>query len=210
MSTIKDNLNISSEQREFYVFVNPNDFLVKQNIGVIGSISSTFQFNQNSSSFMFLPNPEYQDVISPFQNGMLVNYMADYNLEIHRADRYTHYPSRLKAVFLLNSLEDAKKYKANHPYHVDDRILKKCITKGKYACSMHDAAWVDFLRLPHSLDDQTIFDITSSYWEGVEAKNGMATSFGKPWCPKSVQEVLFIGQLEFQNKDLSICELKNE
>lgn len=209
MSIIKDNLNISSEQREFYVFVNPSNFLVQHNIGLIGSIASTPQLSQNSSPLMFLPNPDYQDAISPFQNGMLVNYIADYNLEIHRVDRYSHYPSRLKAVFLLNSLEDAKKYKTFHPNHVNDRVLKRCVTKGEFLFSLHDAAWVDFLRLPHSLDDETIFNITSSYWEGNKAQSGMATSFGKAWEPNSIQEVLFVGQLDFPNRDLNICELKN-
>ena len=203
----RGNIHTSTDKRDFFVFVNPENWSVQHNIKLTGCFTSTPQFKPIKSPLIFFPNPEFEGAISPFQNGMLLNYIADYNLEIHRADRYAQYPSRLNALFLLGSREDAENYRQAHPEHTRGRILKKCVTNSSYLYSTHDAAWVDFMRIGHSMDDETIRLVTSSYWSGERAQEGMAESMGKPWIPKSVQEVLFLGRVDFTDRDLTKCEL---
>lgn len=206
--TTNSNIHSSSEQRDFFVFVDPENWLVQHHVKIIGCFTSTPQLQPGGSSLALLPNPNFHGAISPFQNGMIMNYISDYNLEIHRADRYKLYPSRLSALFLLNSLDDAELYRSAHPDHVSGRILKRCTTNSQYIYSTHDAAWVDFMRLGHSMNDQTILNVTSAYWEGERATANIATTMGKPWIPNSVQEVLFLGRVDFSNRDLAQCELR--
>jgi len=105
---------------------------------------------------MFLPNPEFKTFISPFQNNLLRNYIAEYNLELSRQRSFGAYPGRLQAIFLLDSAEEAQKYAARHPDHAGTRLLKRCTTVGAYHYSVHDSAWVNFLRIGHSMDQGTL------------------------------------------------------
>lgn len=95
---------------------------------------------------MFLPNPSSRTFVSPFQNNLLRAYMAEFNLEMSRERSFSEYPSRLHAIFLLDSEEEAEKYAKHHPEHVSKRVLKQARTAGSYTFSRHDASWVDFFR----------------------------------------------------------------
>ena len=75
---------------------------------------------------MFTPNPDFEGDITPFQHGIMREYMAEYNLEKGREfHNFKSYPSRLNAIYLFDSEEEANKYKVRHTNHVDGRILKK-------------------------------------------------------------------------------------
>ena len=88
-------------------------------------------------------------------------------------------------------------YLSRHMAHVAGRILKKVHTVGKYAYSTHDSSWVDFLRLNHSCDDQTIYEVTQSYWRGINCADCELMSMGKPWTGPPILEVLYLGRIDF-------------
>jgi hypothetical protein len=79
---------------------------------------------------MFVPNPAFKTFMSPSQNNLLGNYVAEYNLELSRQKQFVRYPCRLQAIFLLDSTDEAKKYADRHPDHVGKRLLKRCTTVG--------------------------------------------------------------------------------
>lgn len=197
-----DNLFKSDQPRDFWVWINPTNFLVQHNIKFTGgftSVPSSFDSNQ---SLMFIPNPDFQGFISPFQNNILRNYRAEYNLEVTRERFFTDYPSRLNSIFLLETFEEAKKYRKENLQHVDNRTLEKVKTVSNYIYSNHDSAWVDFLRDDHSLDSLTLEKVTKAYWSGQKVEDSELTSFGKEWKKDTVIETLFLGQIKFYNSNL--------
>ena len=105
--------------------------LYNNQVGLIGSFSSN-PSDADAETLMFLPNPKYKNFITPFQNNLVRNYRAEYNLEITRQRYFPKHPSRLNAIFLLWTKENAEKYQTRHPEHVADRILKKVKTNGDY------------------------------------------------------------------------------
>ena len=126
-----DNLISDSRQKDFYVFVDPQHFLVRHHITLgLGFVS--VPENESNETLMFIPNPKFKGFISPFQNRLLLRYRVDYNLEIARREYFKEYPSRLHAISLLDSEEQAENYKSNNPQHVRDRQLKKIRTNGQY------------------------------------------------------------------------------
>jgi hypothetical protein len=130
-------------------------------------------------------------------------YMAEYNLEKGREFyNFKSYPSRLNAIYLFDSEEEANKYKARHMNHVDGRILKKAKSVSPCIFSKHDSSWVDFLRLTHSVDAETISFVSKAYWSGVNVKDCQLISMGEPWSQDSIIEVLFIGRIEFYDRTL--------
>jgi hypothetical protein len=120
-----DNLSSSDQRRDFFVFVDPNDWLTRHQLALIGSFSSS-PADASAPKLMLLRNPEFQTFISPFQNNLVRNYMAEYNLELCREQDFAHYPCRLQAIFLFDTEEDARKYLARHHNHVGGRLLKRC------------------------------------------------------------------------------------
>ena len=81
--------------------------------------------------------------------------------------------------------------------------MKRGVTSGLYCYSLHDAAWIDFLRLDHSLDADTLNFCWRGYWSGQRADSHSFQSFGKAWMPSTVMEALLYGRVDFPNKDLS-------
>jgi hypothetical protein len=197
------NLFKDSKSREFYVWIDPNNFMVQHNIKFTDSLFSmpiNSLSNNPEGNLTFIPNPDYDGgFISPFQNNITCNIRSEYNLEINRL---VNYPSRLNAVFLLDSKEEANLYKERHFNHVGNRILKKCVTEGEYIFSTHDSSWVDFLRLPHAIEPDSITLICEGYWFGTSASDCPLKSFGEPWSQERITEILFCGILKFPNKNL--------
>lgn len=200
-----------TEQREFFVWVNPNDDIVQINVGLTGSFFGGpiggAEASPHSLLFVHNSNPAPSNM-TPFHNNLIHNYIVEYNLERqrHAHPKFKSYPSRFWALFLLDSISDASAYKNAHPDHVRDRILMRCVTNGPYLYSKHDAAWIDFLRLRHHLPNETLNNISDSYWDGERADtDGFALiSKGTRWMPESVWEVLFYGRVDFPSNDPTI------
>jgi len=200
------------EPKEFFVWVDPNDWLVQWNMDV-GSFFGGTQLGGGSPEYLqFIANPKARpSAITPFHNNVIHLYRVEYNLETQRFGRpeFKDYPSRLWALFLLASKENALAYKMAHPEHVKGRVLKRCVTVGGYTYSVHDAAWIDFLRLKHGLDDDTLTRVAEAYWRGerTDQLGFKLSSMGKPWTPKPVTEILFYGTVNFPNKDPAVSDV---
>jgi len=147
-----NNLFHGDAKRDFWVWIDPQNAISHWNISGTGSISSIIYLGERKDNLMFLPNPDFAGEVSMFQIGLLRHYQAEYNFEIGRRRFFHQYPSRLDAIFLLETEEEAILYQESHFNHVGSRILKKVYTMGSYISSIHDSAWVDFCRLPHSID----------------------------------------------------------
>jgi hypothetical protein len=197
-----ENLSSSDQRRDFFVFVDPNDWLTRHQLALIGSFSSS-PADASAPKLMFLPNPEFQTFISPFQNNLVRNYMAEYNLELCREQNFAHYPCRLQAIFLFDTEEEARKYLARHHNHVGGRLLKRCQTIGRYLWSRHDSSWIDFLRVGHSMDAETLQFVGRAYWSGDSVKNHQLTSMGKAWSEDPIMEVLLLGRIDFDDRGLT-------
>lgn len=129
--------------------------------------------------------------------------MAEYNLEMGREHLgFDQYPSRLNAIYLFDGEAEAHKYKTRHLSHVGDRILKKAHSVSACIYSKHDSSWVDFLRLTHSVDAQSISNVSKAYWSGAKVRDYELSSMGTPWSVDPVIEVLFLGRIEFYDRNL--------
>jgi hypothetical protein len=162
MTSVGQNFVLGTEPRDFWVWVNPENWHVRHQISVTGCFVSAGSVERGPSSLPFLPNPEFSGDISAFAIGVTHQYRAEYNLEVNRACHFSLYPSRLNAIFLLESEEDAKKYKQRHSNHVHGRVLAKVKTNGTYCYSVHDSGWIDFIRLSHGMDQESIYHTARS------------------------------------------------
>lgn len=195
------NLVADTRPRVFWVWVDPEDFLVRHNITFAGSFTST-PIEPGAPAMMFLPNPAFKTFLGPFQNNLLRAYVAEYNLESTRVASFPHYPCRLQAIFLLGSEAEALSYSASHPEHVRGRVLKRARSAGPYTYSTHDSSWVDFLRLHGSKDAATLQAATEAYWSGRSVRDAALESMGQPWTRDRVDEVLFLGRVDFEDRRL--------
>lgn len=179
-------------------------------MGLVGSFSGGPVPGLGGGSpeyLQFVQNPLAKpSAISSFHSNVIRNYRTEYNLELFRHAKFTQYPSRLWALYLLGSKNDAYAYRAAHPDHTRNRVLKRCVTVGAYSYSTHDAAWIDFLRLHHSIDEETFSRCAHEYWSGGRADAGEFMSRGKPWTAQSATEVLLYGRVDFPNKNPSISD----
>ena len=201
-----DNLVIGSAERDFYVWVNPKDFLTKYWITALGSFVSVSPelgiYESRAQTLMFIPNSEFKGAISPFQNNLLRNYIVEYDLELARQTYFPKYPCRLQVIFLLETQEEAERYRQRHLTHVGDRILKRVQTDGDYCYSLHDSSWVDFLRLGGSKDPESKHCISKAYWNGDLVQDAQLISMGEPWTQEPIIEVLFLGRVNFYDRSL--------
>lgn len=195
------NLWIESQPREFWVWVDPNDWLVRHNITFTGAFFSV-PSPPDSPTLMFVPNPAFKTFISPFQNNLVRHYAAEHNLELVRSRSFPTYPSRLECVFLLESQADAARYASQHAEHVAKRLLKRVTTEGGYKYSVHDASWVDFMRSGHSMDQPTLDSLGMAYWSGQRVEECQLQSMGKSWTRPYCPEVLFSGRVNFDDRNL--------
>jgi len=187
----------SSENKTFYVLINPNDFIANNNSKTNQSFFSVPRGNDNDN-LMFIPNPNFKGgFVSPFQVNLLGNYMAEYDLELHRNLYFNSYPSRLNAIFLFENEDEAAKYKERNLNHVGNRVLKAAKSVGEYVYSKHDSGWIDFLRLPGWKDSETIFNTCNAYWEGKQVSHCILQHFGKKWIEDPIWEILFTGTISF-------------
>jgi hypothetical protein len=197
-----------TEQREFFVWVNPDDFMAKHNIGVVGGIGQEPPPQDFSpKDLLFIHNPNHKvGFVAPFHRGVIQDYGIEYDLERFRYENHRELPSRLFALYLFENRAEASKYHAQHPAHVGRRVLKRGITEGPYIYTVHDSAWIDFLRLPHSIDADTFNFCWRGYWSGARMEGHEFTSMGRPWKPISIMEALFYGRINFPNKDVHVFD----
>lgn len=124
------------------------------------------------------------------------NYFAEYHLEYFRQRRFNHFPSRLHALLLFATRTDAETFRKKHPDRVFGKELICAKTKGAYLCSFHDASWLDYLRLPHSLGLSALDEVAEYYWSGKVVEEVGLTFMDDPWRDPPVIEALFQGTLE--------------
>ena len=124
------------------------------------------------------------------------NYFAEYHLEYFRQRRFNDFPSRLHALLLFATRTDAETFRKKHPDRVFAKRLVCAKTKGAYTCSFHDASWLDYLRLPHSLGLSALDEVAEYYWSGKVVEEVGLTFMDQPWRDPPVIEALFQGNLE--------------
>lgn len=191
-----NNLVVSSDTREFFVWVDMNKVVCKHNYEVAGGFCS-IPYEDDADLLMFLPNPKFQGFVSIFQANLLWGYFAEYNLELSRRLYFPNYPSRLAAVFLFETEEESNRYQKRHPDHVGGRELKRVRTDGNYTFSRHDLNWVDFLRHEDSEDPETLDNVGKAYWSGASVQDCKLMSMGKPWSQERITEILLLGRVNF-------------
>lgn len=124
------------------------------------------------------------------------NYFAEYHLEYYRQRQFNDFPSRLHAQLLFATRVDAETHRRLHPAPAGDRQLVCLRSTGAYIASFHDATWLDYLRLPHSLDLAALDMLSGHYWQGTLVEE-IDLRFGEErWQQPSVIEALLLGPLQ--------------
>ena len=124
------------------------------------------------------------------------SYFAEYHLEYFRQRQYQHFPSRLHALLLFATRVDAETFRRKHPARVFGKLLVCARSKGTYRCSFHDSSWLDYLRLPHSLNLAMLDEVARHYWSGALVEEVGLTFMNERWHEPPVIEALFQGMLE--------------
>ena len=153
-------------------WVDPDNWMVKNNVGIVGGIVQPPPpvANPAPEDLMFVFNRgNKQGDTSPFHLGVINQYRIEYDLERFRHERYPSTPSRLFAMFLFETRQEAETYRLDHANHVGNRTLKRGLTHGPYVYSTHDSAWIDFLRLMHMIDVDSLNVCWNGYWSGKRA-----------------------------------------
>ena len=190
------NLIASPEERDFHVWINPQDFFVQASIKTRGQFSSAELINPEHT-LPFVRDNEHGGLVSPFMKNVTQNYGVEFNLEQRRLAEFIDYPCRMVATFLFLDEETARRYADRNPVHVDNRLLQKVKTVGDYVYSIHDSSWIDYLRIPHFWTTERVEVVTRDYWRGTPAEDYTLTSFGQPWSKDALAEVLYLGTVEF-------------
>ena len=130
------------------------------------------------------------------QTSAVQSYFAEYHLEVFRQRHFNHFPSRLHALLLFATQTDAENFRAKNPGLVYGKHLVRARTQGAYLCSFHDASWLDYMRLPHSLDFAMLDQLADHYWSGRTVEEIGLSFLGEPWREPPVIEALFQGHLQ--------------
>lgn len=203
-----NNFYKGSDTRDFYFWVDPKNFISFHNIAVIGQISNPplSQANNQNENLLFIPNPNYKhSFVTPYHNNITKRIRAEYSLEIGRP---LNYPSRMQALYLLDSKQDAEVYKQIHMSHVNDRVLIVGKTVGEYIYSIHDSGWFDYLCLDANFDSNTVKNCVDVYWEGFNIVDfsGKISLYGHAWSQPPTRECLFLGNIQIlEDSKLELC-----
>ena len=128
------------------------------------------------------------------------NYFAEYHLEYYRQRLYNNFPSRLHALLLFATRIDAENFRHKHPDRVFGKFLVCAHSEGPYTVSFHDSSWLDYLRLPHSLNLSTLDEVSNYYWKGMLVEEIGLRFMDQPWRETPVIEALFQGKLFMPSK----------
>lgn len=199
-----NNLFSGFNKVNFWVWVDPEYWLAKHNLQITHQLFSGGLVGNLKTNLPFIENPEFKERdMSVFQYKITNHYRIEHDLELHRIEHFENYPSRLNALYLFTSKEEAEKYQTIHPDHISKRELLACQSKGNYYYSLHDLSWIDFLRIEGMVDKQSFHNIAHSYWNGINVEDCKLQSRGKVWTQDPIREVLFIGAVEFLEKDIN-------
>ncbi len=127
--------------------------------------------------------------------GAVQNYFAEYHLEYYRQRLYGDFPSRLHARLFFATRTDAENFRTRHPTLTSEKHLFCARSTGDYVVSYHDASWLDYLRLPHSLSLSTLDEIAGHYWGGTLVEEISLRFHEERWREPAVIEALFVGGL---------------
>lgn len=199
MPASSPNLVVGDEPRDFFVWVDPQSFLVQANVTATGQFSSA-ELIDPEETLPFVRNDKHGGLVTPFLQSVTHNYGVEVNLEMARRREFPRYPCRLVAIFLFDNEVAARKYADRHPEHVGSRVLQKVRTVGEYTCSFHDMSWIDYLRIPHFWRPERFEAICRDYWVGRRVIEYELTSFGKLWTAEPLAEVLYVGTVEFYDQ----------
>ena len=172
---VMDHLIRDSSPLELYAWLDPDAEIPGWDI------FSTNPFN--------LPLPE--DNFSTVQN-----YFAEYHLEYYRQRLFKEFPSRLHALLLFATRVDAETFRTKHPARVFGKQLVRARSRGSYVVSFHDSSWLDYLRLPHSLNLATLDEVSKHYWKGRLVEEVGLMFMDHAWRDPPVIEALFQGAFE--------------
>ena len=199
MTTLSPNLIVSDEQRDFFVWVDPQTFLVQANVTATGQFTSA-ELIDPEETLPFIRNDRFGGLLTPFLQNVSHSYGVEVNLEMTRRREFSRYTSSLVAVFLFDKETTARKYADLHPEHVRSRALQKVKAVGGYTYSVHDASWIDYLRIPHFWRPERVEAVSRDYWSGRPVSDYTLTSFGKPWNAEPLAELLYAGTVEFYDQ----------
>jgi hypothetical protein len=124
------------------------------------------------------------------------NYFAEYHLEYHRQRLFREFPSRLHALLLFATRIDAENFRDKYPARVFGKQLVRARSRGAYVVSFHDSSWLDYLRLPHSLNLTTLNEVSDHYWSGKLVEEIGLTFMDQVWRETPIIEALFQGAFE--------------
>jgi hypothetical protein len=172
---VMDHLIRDSAPLELYAWLDPD-----------AEIPGWDMFSANPFN---LPLPE--DNFSTVQN-----YFAEYHLEYYRQRLFKEFPSRLHALLLFATRIDAENFRAKHSARVFGKQLVRARSRGTYVVSFHDSSWLDYLRLPHSLNLATLDEVSNHYWKGRLVEEVGLTFMDHAWREPPVIEALFQGTFE--------------
>lgn len=153
---------------------------------------------------LFNGNP-FASALPEDQFTTVQNYFAEYHLEYYRQRLYNDFPSRLHALLLFATRVDAENFRVKHPGRVYGKYLAVARSSGPYVVSFHDSSWLDYLRLPHSLNLSTLDVVSGHYWQGALVEEIGLPFMGQRWREPPVIEALFQGQLEAVDRPLQTC-----
>jgi hypothetical protein len=60
------------------------------------------------------------------------------------------------------------------------------------------------LRLPHTPEGETVAFVNKTYWSGAIVEGHELQSLGHPWSEPPIIEVLYLGKIEFYDRDLGL------
>jgi hypothetical protein len=187
-------LSAQDEPRPFWVWADLREPLVRESLDRSGEFLSVADVHERVAALPFVENPGFMGRLSPFGLNVVREYTVEYRLELKRLRQYLHYPSRLSAIFLFASEEDAWRYARAYPDRTRYRHLLALGTRGEYRWSWHDSAWIELMRAepepPERLDE-----MADAYWRGEPVPPSCRAGV------ESIREVLLLGRVAVQDRD---------
>jgi hypothetical protein len=121
------------------------------------------------------------------------NYFAEYHLEYFRQRRYNHFPAACMPAAI------------RHAHRCDDLPQQASAARlrqepglrpqGAYICSFHDASWLDYLRLPHSLSLAALDEVADTTGR-ADGRGNRPDLHERALAEPPVIEALYQGALE--------------
>jgi hypothetical protein len=190
----RPNLFKGFRSREFWLWADLDEPLVREGLAGSGRFVSACEVGTQQVVLPFIENPGFLGPLSPFGLNVVREYQAEYRLELARLRRVLEYPSRLSAIFLLNTEDDAWRYAEFHAQQTRSRQLLRAWCEGTCHYSEHDSRWIDVLRaadLPHAARNE----MAHGYWQGDPVPSEVLARARLPRGPHGPSEVLFVGEI---------------